>query len=281
MLNIRKVGSLISDDDLEYVFRECINSKFIRTNTMYSDKMSKTKFVPDIGDSTINAYAGPRAGGYQVTLLGGLVNWAGHFGFIKTLHDMGMPLDKVVKLTEWTRIFFMTTDMKEEELTENVTFEMLDKVKMDFAKYRVGTSGFDERWRSNTLDIVMACVAHEIGHICLGHADDPGYDGTVMSSNRNIERQADLFSCSIIQCGTGVSTKGVGVLMLLTSLYCLSPEYDGSSTHPASSERVENMITSFKGVISASDVEMTRKMVNAIAKAKKPKQPKPKKPKDK
>lgn len=281
MICIKTVGQLISDDDLEYVYRECVNSKFICTNTMYSDKMSKTEFVADIGDSTVNAYAGPRPGGYKVTLLGGLVNWAGHFGFIKTLHDMGMPLGKVVKLAEWTRVFYMTTDMHQDEMTENITTEMIGKVKMDFAKYRVGSSGFDERWRSNTLDIVMACVAHEIGHICLGHADDPGYDGTVMSSNRNIERQADLFSCSIIQCGTGVATKGVGVLMLLTSLYCFSPDYDGSSTHPATSERVENMITSFRGVVSASDVEMVRKMVDAIAKAKKPKMPNPKKPKGK
>ena len=273
MLNIRTPFQLVTNSDLEYAFRECVESKFIRMNKIYSDAADKIIFTPAMDAEDVNAYAGKRGKNYSVTLLGGLVAWVGHFAFLKTLFDMGMPLGKVVKLAEWTRI--KVARGIEDIQMATLTKQMVNETKFDFAKYNVESSTFGERWRSTIMDIVIACLAHEIGHICLGHCDQgDGYDGTIMSANRNIERQADLFSCSIIQSSSGVPTKGAGALLLVSSFVCIDPTYHGDGTHPDSSERVENMITSFNGILSPKDVELVRKMVVAYINAKPPKLPK-------
>lgn len=274
MLIIRTPFQLVTNSDLDYAFRECIDSKFIRKNDIYKEIADRTDFRPDMDDDDVNAYAGKRGDRYVVSVLGGLVAWVGHFAFMKTLFDAGMPVSKVLKLAEWTRVK-AATNLNDIGMS-SLTNLMVNEVKMDFAKYRVESSAFSERWRSNILDIVIACIAHEIGHNCLGHCDqdDGAYDGTIMSANRNIERQADLFSCSIIQCGSGVSTKGIGALLLVSSFVCLDPKYKGDKTHPDSSERMENMITSFGDILSPKDVELLRKMVITYINTKVPKKPK-------
>lgn len=280
MLNIRSVSHLVQDSDMAYLFRLCVNSKFVEENTRYREIAAKTDFIPDMDSRVINAYASHPDERYRIQLLGGLVDWVGHFSFIKTLFDVGMPMDKVAKLAEWTRQYVLSLDPLDDEesgWSSEVTRKMVNEVKMDLAKYKIDSNSFAECWRSNLLDCVHACIAHELGHLCLGHCDCEGYDGTIMSSNRNIERQADLFSFSVIQCGTGVAAKSVGAVLLEVSFFCLSASYDSDSTHPSSSERIDNAIQSFKGIIPPKDVELCRKMVALMSKVKKPKKkPKPK-----
>jgi len=265
MINVPRLGEIINDSDIEYLFRACAESKFVRENTHYANVVDNTEFKIQMDDTKINAYASPNiGGGYRIRMLGGLVSWASNFAFIKTLSDSGMSRSKVMKLVQWLRIELM----KDNEPTVS---DLVNGVKMDFAKYNIASSAFCERWRSVLMTEIEACIAHEMGHICLGHCDNPGYDGTVMSSNRNIERQADLFACSILQCGSGVPAKGMGALLLEVSLYCFNPKYNGDSTHPASSERIEYQITSFGNVLPANGVSLIRDMVNAAATAKLPK----------
>lgn len=271
MLNIRSVLNLVNDSDLAYLFRSCVASKHVEDNSVYRTVASKTVFVPDMDDGTLNAYASRPGENYQIQVLGGLVNWVGHFAFIKTLFDAGMPVEKIAKMAEWTRAYIMSEGLGTAVIS-SITKHMVSSVKIDFAKYKVDSDGFNERWRSNLLDSVHACIAHELGHLCLGHCDTDGYDGTIMSSNRNIERQADLFSFSVLQCGTGVAAKSVGAVLLMASFFCLHPDTgEDGGTHPTSSERIENAIQSFQGIISHKDVDMIRKMVVVMAKAKKPK----------
>lgn len=279
MLSVRIPVSIIDDGDLLYMFNMCSSSKYVQNNDLYVKQAKRTVFSTDIHDSTHNAYAGPLGDGYRIQILGGLINWVGHYVFLKTLHDAGMPTDKLLYLTEWTRIFYKTSTYSEDDIASAITQEMVWKSKIDFAKYRITSPDFIERWRSNILDAMLFVVAHELGHICLGHCDNPGYDGTVMSSNRNMERQADLFACSIVQCASSVTSKGVGGLLLNLSLHALDPDYSGDSTHPNAVERVEDIITSFGKVIPKADADLIRKMLAVTSKAKIPAPKKPKKPK--
>ena len=57
MLNIKSAFNLVSDSDLAYLFRLCVDSKFVDTNTVYRAAASKTDFAPDMDDTVINAYA--------------------------------------------------------------------------------------------------------------------------------------------------------------------------------------------------------------------------------
>ena len=272
MIKVPALGEIINNGDISYLFRTCADSKFVRENVHYANVVDRIDFKVSMDSSIVNAYASPSAdGGYQIRILGGLVSWASNFAFIKTLSDSGMPKGKAMKLARWLRVELM----KENEPT--VT-DMVNGVKMDFAKYRISSSAFCEKWRSILMTEIEACIAHEMGHICLGHCDNPGYDGTVMSSNRNIERQADLFACSILQCGSGVPAKGMGALLLEVSLYSFNPDSVSEGTHPASSERIEYQITSFGDILPKYGVSFIRDLVKAIATAKLPKKDsKPKK----
>ena len=273
MINVPSINQIINDDDVRYLFRTCAESKFVRGNSHYSNVVDNTEFVFDANDETINAYAGQRHNGYQITLLMGITCWVANFAFLRTLHTMGMPTAKVSMLAAWFRSQLMADD----DNPPTVQGLVIAMKKVDFAKFHIDGTYFRELWRSNVMVAIEACIAHEMGHICLGHCDDPGYDGTVMSSNRNIERQADLFSCSILQCGTNTAEKGMGALLLMLSLYCFNPQYVGDRTHPDSSERIDNMLTSFKNIIPEKDVAMIRSMMKAIYSAKLPKPKKPKK----
>ena len=265
MIKVPRLSEIINNSDIEYLFRMCAESKFVRENGHYANVVDNTTFKVDMENDVINAYASPSAdGGYKIRILGGIVSWASNFAFIKALSDSGMVRGKVMKLVQWLRIELMKGN-------EPTVPDMVNGVKMDFAKYHISSSAFCERWRSILMTEIEACIAHEMGHICLGHCDNPGYDGTVMSSNRNIERQADLFACSILQCGSGVPSKGMGALLLEISLYCFHPDYNGDSTHPASSERIEYQITSFGDVLPKSGISLIRDMVKAAATAKLPK----------
>lgn len=266
---IKSADQLVNDSDLAYLYRICVTSKLVEDNSIYRNVASRTIFVPDMEDTTLNAYAGVNdAGGYRITVLGGLVHWLSHFAFIKTLFDVGMKLHNVECLVAWTRAKVMSSKCDGQMLT-NLTKNMVTSVKVNFAKYNILSNGFEERWRSNLLDCIHSAIAHELGHLCLGHCNEEVENSTILSANRNIERQADLFSFSVIQSGTGVAEKSIGAILVMTSFFCLNPDIGNNEcTHPSSAERIENAIQSFAGIVSKPHVVMIRKMMMTILKTK-------------
>ena len=87
----------------------------------------------------------------------------------------------------------------------------------------------------------MATIAHECGHIALGHTLDPGYSVIGNGISRDQERQADSFMSSVI--ATSPFAKQI-LLGRILSMYVLSQSkpYDGTGTHPGHKERLENLV---------------------------------------
>jgi len=243
-------SSIIDQDDLYTVFRLCIMSKFVQANERYRQCSDSTEFTYAEDDYTINAYADRVNGRYQVTLLRGIVQWTSVFGFIWMLADNGQKFSDILKMAKWAATYLQTE--YNDEIPNDIIETMLEKSGVKNADKIIDSfnQGKREQWRSCTLEISRSILAHELGHICLGHVDDCGYDGTIMSANRNIERQADLFACSVLQSGSNVQSAAIATVLSELSLLCFG-NGDGQKTHPASKERVEYMMKSFEGLFGS------------------------------
>lgn len=245
-----KFNRIIDRDDLYTVFRLCIMSKFVQGNSRYRECADNTEFVYASGDSTINAYANKVDNIYTVTLLRGILMWNALFGLVWMFADNGMKFGNTLKMVRWAAKYLQENfdGNLPETLFEDMIFNCgIKNPQKLIASFNQGKM---EQWRSCTLEIARSVIAHELGHVCLGHVDDSGYDGTIMSSNRNIERQADLFACSVLQSGSNVQSAAIATVLSEISLLCFG-NGDGQKTHPASKERINYMMKSFEGLFGS------------------------------
>lgn len=247
MLNIERI---IDTDDLNTVFRLCIMSKFVQSNARYRECSDTTEFIYADNDSTINAYANHDGTHYTVTILRGIVQWGSLFGFIWMLADNGQKFKDTLKMVTWAANYLQKSFHG--ELPDCLIEDMVKGcgIKHPERLLESMNQGKLEQWRSCTLEIARSIIAHELGHVCLGHVDDSGYDGTIMSANRNIERQADLFACSVLQSGSNVQSAAIAIVLSEISLLCFG-NGDGQHTHPASKERITYMMKSFEGLFGS------------------------------
>lgn len=246
----RKTVDVVGDAELKYAFNVCRTSPFVLNNPVYLAAADRVELVTDDTD-VINAYASCTGKEqYRICMNQGIITWSTIFGIIWMKIDEGMPVGKALKLIEWCKKNsdgHAPVSIIEHFSTEN---------NLSYDTFEI------ERIRANTLNMVIAVMAHELGHICLAHVVDDGYDSNVMSSNRNIERAADLFAASVIQMTNNVNNGAIGAVMLEISLMCLGSS-DGSLTHPAAVERLENMFTSYKGQFVSKT--MSEKVLRKLA----------------
>ena len=245
-----ELNRIIDSDDLYTVFRLCIMSKFVQNNARYRECADNTEFFYREDDPTINAYANKVGDRYTVTLLRGILLWDALFGLIWMLADNGQKFSDTLKMVRWAA--YNLQNVFDDELPESIFEGMINGCGVKDAKKILASfnQGKMEQWRSCTLEIARSVLAHELGHVCLGHVDDSGYDGTIMSSNRNIERQADLFACSVLQSGSNVQSAAIATVLSEISLLCFG-NGDGQHTHPASKERITYMMKSFEGLFGS------------------------------
>lgn len=261
MLNIERI---IDTDDLNTVFRLCIMSKFVQSNARYRECSDNTEFIYADDDYTINAYADHNGTRYTVTILRGIVQWGSLFGFIWMLADNGQKFKDTLKMATWAAKYLQKStgnalpDCLIDDMVNGCGIKHPEKLLASINQGKI------EQWRSCTLEIARSILAHELGHVCLGHVDDCGYDGTIMSANRNIERQADLFACSVLQSGSNVQSAAIATVLSEISLLCFG-NGDGQKTHPASKERINYMMKSFEGLFGSQT--MGEPQLIAIAEA--------------
>ena len=246
------VDRIIDKDDLNTVFRLCIMSKFVQSNARYRECADNTEFIYECNDATINAYANHNGSHYTVTLLRGILQWTSLFGFIWMLADNGQKFKDTLKMATWAAKFLQNEFKVKRSLPDGLVNDMVNGCGIKYPEKLLASinQGKLEQWRSCTLEIARSILAHELGHVCLGHVDDSGYDGTIMSANRNIERQADLFACSVLQSGSNVQSAAIATVLSEISLLCFG-NGDGQHTHPASKERIGYMLKSFEGLFGS------------------------------
>ncbi len=259
-----KLERIVDQDDLYTIFRMCLMSKVVQSNKRYRECGDNTEFVYDRRNNEINACAGRNGDLYRIRIFRGILMWESVFGFIWMLALNGQKFGDTLKMFTWCARYLRNS--YEGNLPDDIVEQMLAGCGVKGAEKiaQTITTARCEQWRSCTLEIVRSVIAHELGHVCLGHVDDSGYDGTIMSTNRNIERQADLFACSVLQTGTNVTMGAVATILTEISLLCFD-NGGGQYTHPASKERIEYMIKSFEGLFPFDSFSV--KQLVAIAEA--------------
>ena len=94
--------------------------------------------------------------------------------------------------------------------------------------------------------MILTILAHEMGHIVLGHVAHTS--GIGLEISRNQEREADSFASSVISASPFGEYMFVGMLfwhyalMLLEGAQPAAGDDGESQTHPCSRERYENLV---------------------------------------
>lgn len=216
-------------NDLNFIFELCVRSPYIEGNRDYKKKARATEITLK-NDDDINAYAQSLGGSKSsIKVLTGLCNIAIPLAFALAAFKLDNDIND---LTHACNI-----------IADNSNFP-IEKVNSTLIKlgYDVKNTYINEEARSYFTGMMLAVVAHELGHICLSHCirDDGSFE-----TSRNDERSADLFAQSII------SSTPFGGYLILSSLFIeilftwMNKNNTGpATTHPHSRERVMNTLNS-------------------------------------
>lgn len=221
----------IHNKDLEFIFEICTRSSYVSGNPDYKKKAKQTKIVFDESDM-VNAYAQNLGGNRsQISMLNGLCNITIPLAFALAKFEQNEDIDELANACN------VIGDLKSAYFRDNEVEPMLKKLGYD-----QDNPYLYEEAKSYFTGLLLAVVAHELGHICLSHCirTDGNYE-----TSRNDERSADLFAQSVI------STTPFSGYLILSSLFMevlftwMSKQSDGpATTHPHSRERVYNTVNS-------------------------------------
>lgn len=108
-----------------------------------------------------------------------------------------------------------------------------------------------------TSGIILGTLAHEAGHIALGHGHDSGLSKANLDVSRNQEREADSFGSSIM------ASSPYGSYMFESTLFSwlviALKESGVESDHPLARERFENIVRSNKKLAQEIGIDLDSK----------------------
>lgn len=237
----------VNDADFEQAFNTCINSPYITSNPDYdaTAKSIKLAINKDGEDcDSINAAAGTDSEGNKIIIMNiGIMRWLSAMAIICTKLAAGESVSKCKKMLKWCG----------ERITHGKAGS--DFIERFVSDFRIQMSGYDLETEHNyALAMTATILGHEIGHLCLHHN---GYDKQINSSNRNFERQADMFSASLIQTNGASELTAVAAVMSLLSFKYIHGKHDkmdGQLSHPGTTERINMMIESFRAQLEHSKI---------------------------
>lgn len=234
----------LSSEEVRNLFMAVRESPHARENAQYAAVMRNVRMAYLSQDDTVNAFACVRPLGSeqrlvpQVYLMGGEVRFSMVVALALTAQRNGYPgvLSKLMKLLD------------------NASYVTLSEAKAGAICTLCGlaealkTPSIVSEARRIASGAVMGTLAHEAGHVVLGHVHRNGK--RLNEVTRNQERQADLF------CDSVISTSQYGRYIFEgTVLYWLVRTHrdqvrqrttgqaaNSNGTHPVARERLENVM---------------------------------------
>lgn len=245
----------VTAEDFDDAVYDCTHTKYVRDNDRYSDAAKGVHTFMESNDDTVNACAfrlddmtktwlkmvEPSVDwdGYQYGMLmyGGILRWLTVIGHVSEYFARTANVSGARKMLKW-----MGDNAIDGECGSDFVKRFLHEFKNDTEGVRV------EQTRVYALAALRSVVAHELGHVCLGHCNNISDQ---RSLRRNDEREADLFASSIAQSMANGLPSVIGTTMVEISFTWLSrsnkPNMFGD--HPNSLERVRNFIESFNAML--------------------------------
>lgn len=230
-----------TEEDIKFIFDMCKNSTYVATNDDYKRKAKSTGLELQQNDS-VNAYAQSlNEQEHQIAIFTGLCNAYKVMGLAlaEFMNPQTRSLDQLISVCNYMG-----------EAIEKNGYEMsYPMISEAFEEFNYNPTGLNSlEGKSYFTGMLLSVVAHELGHICLGHT--VRNDGTLETS-RNDERCADLFAQSII------STTPFGSHCIMGSLFTeilfawMGKNNSGpATTHPLSVERVYNILHSHDYILA-------------------------------
>ena len=231
-------------EEMEQIAAFVITSPHVQTNPAYKSRAERTHFFFAAEDDTVNAFATDCRHPQidldppMIVVMGGLANST-------RLIALALAQDKVQQNPESRHLLISVI-----HAIGNCINEQQGQLEMEFAETIYTNSGLElscknqevqRRARSYGAAMNMSVLAHELGHIVLGHTLGVTLS---MEASRNQERQADSFAATI--AGTSPFSDytvagGIFWWVLLTwrEEVC-DPE--NATTHPHSRERLMDYI---------------------------------------
>ena len=229
-----------SGEEMRATYSKALGNDFIAASSEYRPKSELIEFFFDQDDYTVNASAGvrdPRSGRYPVRYNGG-------HAIVDRLLAAGIS---AADLSVGGEIRFPLEEMLTQALdavhdqphfTTEVAFGIFESCLLPAAyEVRLGVA------RSISETISYFTVAHELGHILLGHLDHPPSQWTP-DVNRNMERQADTFAANLVSHSAFREYFFMGALANNLQMVARSGAWAvrESPTHPAPMERFELLL---------------------------------------
>lgn len=209
-----------------------VQSPYLHTNTAYADAMRRTNFYYRHDENVLNAYAcreNGQQGGFAVNFFGGMMRFC-RLASLAVAADMcGRP----GTAARFAQVFDLYASLSPMDALREMEMQGLDDV--------YALAGVKSRALAISSGMIISILAHEMGHICLGHVQGPNYYDSNHEISRNREREADSFAATI----TAASPFGEYMLAgILFWAYAMAQQEKGAAatTHPLSIERFNNFV---------------------------------------
>ena len=222
-----------SSDDIEFIFKLCTMSPYVKKNPDYAKKANATRIKIDPREE-VNAYAQSLSQtSHQITMLGGILNVYSMLGISLAHFKKDNDIQMLINACNW---ICERCEKNSYKFSQNDVNDGLEEMAY------IASDSLDHESRGFFTGLTLSVTAHELGHICMSHTLREEDSNEI---SRNDERQADLFAQSV------VSTTPFAGYLVLSSLftYILFAWMDKNSTgdattHPYSKERVMNTLNS-------------------------------------
>ncbi len=217
-----------------------VQSPYLHTNLSYANSLQRTKFFYDVDNNQINAFAcceDEQASGFRICFLGGLMRFSRLASLAAAADMCGRP---------GTAGRFAQSFDRYGGLSQNEALEEMENLGLASVYHLPGVKS---KALAISSGMIISILAHEMGHICLGHVQGPTYYNSNHEISRNREREADSFASTI----TAASPFGEYMLVgILFWAYAMAQQEKGmtATTHPLSIERFNNFVRSNSSLAS-------------------------------
>lgn len=255
----------LSETDVSSAFNAICSSELVQLRTEHCARLTLETRVEIRDGLSVNAFAArldddeikeqipkdpEKAKGfipqkYRVAILQGMLDWISALAVVIAILDRTGSTRKARAMLKWMRSAATVGCVGSDLL-----LRMWNKFRLE------DDSVQEEVARMYAKTILMVVMAHECGHICLGHLPYHGQD-MHCSISRNDERQADSWASAVLQsCCLGAQGAVAAVMTIIGLAWAhkISEEELRFSTHPMQMERLEHMIQTFDAMFTVSHI---------------------------
>jgi len=183
---------------------------------------------------------------YKVTIFQGLLDWSSALAVVTAVLDRTGSVRKARGMLKWMA----------KAVTQGCAGN--DLLLRMWARFHLEDDSIQEEVaRMYAKTILLEVVAHECGHVCLGHAPHEDQDAH-MSISRNDERQADSWAAAVMQSCCLGAQGAVGAVMSQIGFMWAHKVSEGElrfSSHPTNLERVSQYIQDFDTMFQVSHIK--------------------------